>query len=92
MSRIGDVAVPLALRASQAAAKLGVSESQLRKWVTEGKVHRPYRCGRTIVLFDAANLAADWDRMKEEAEGLFRATEDVACGEKEGNPWDAVLR
>jgi DNA-binding transcriptional regulator YdaS (Cro superfamily) len=31
---------PLALCASQAAAMLGVSESQLRQWVIEGKVHK----------------------------------------------------
>ena len=33
MSRFRDGACPLALRASQAAAMLGVSESQLRQWV-----------------------------------------------------------
>ena len=43
MSRFRDGACPLALRASQAAAMLGVSESQLRQWVVEGKVHKPYR-------------------------------------------------
>ncbi|WP_127077117.1 helix-turn-helix transcriptional regulator [Rhodomicrobium lacus] len=88
MSRIGDVASPLALRASQAAARLGVSESQLRQWVSEGKVHRPYRLRKNVVLFDAATLATDWDRMKEEAEGSFTSN---PAPEIERNPWDEAL-
>jgi hypothetical protein len=70
---------------------LGVSESQLRLWVSEGKVHRPYRLRKNLVLFDAVTLAADWDLMKAEAEFPFQATD--ATEAKEGaNPWDAVLR
>ncbi len=68
MSRIRDGFFPLALRASQAAAMLGVSESQLRQWVIEGKVHKPYHVRKNVVLFDAVTLANDWDRMKDEAE------------------------
>ncbi|MGB0085333.1 MAG: hypothetical protein WBP94_08190 [Rhodomicrobiaceae bacterium] len=90
MSRFRDGMYPLALRASQAAAMLGVSESQLRQWVIEGKVHRPYRLRKNVVLFDAVTLASDWDRMKEEAEALMPAIEPVAVDEP-ANPWDDVL-
>ncbi len=72
----------LALRASQAAAMLGVSESQLRQWVVEGKVHKPY---------DALTLASDWDRMKDEAEAAI-PTNGAAKPDEERNPWDEVLR
>lgn len=91
MSRFRDGIYPLALRASQAAAALGVSESQLRQWVMEGKVHKPYRVRKNVVLFDAITLASDWDRMKDEAEPLVPAT---APGDLEEapNPWDEVLR
>ena len=91
MSRFRDGIYPLALRASQAAAMLGVSESQLRQWVMEGKVHKPYRVRKNVVLFDAAALASDWDRMKDEADTaipLIAPTET----EEGPNPWDDVLR
>jgi len=90
MSRISNGISPLALRAAQAAAMLGVSESQLRQWVIEGKVHRPYRLRKNVVLFDAVALAADWDRMKEEAEPAIPALA-VMETEQERNPWDEVL-
>jgi len=68
---------------------LGVSESQLRQWVIEGKVHKPYRLRKNVVLFDALTLASDWDRMKEEAESPITAS---SMETEEGhNPWD-VLR
>jgi hypothetical protein len=91
MSRFRDGIYPLALRASQAAATLGVSESQLRQWVMEGKVHKPYHVRKNIVLFDAATLAGDWDRMKEEANALMPA---IAPGEIDEPPnlWDDILR
>jgi len=91
MSRFRDGVYPLALRASQAAAMLGIGESQLRQWVMEGKVHRPYRVRKNVVLFDAVTLASDWDRMKEEAEGAISA---VGLIETEEGPslWDEVLR
>jgi len=88
----------LALRASQAAAMLGIGESQLRQWVMEGKVHRPYRVRKNVVLFDAVTLASDWDRMKEEAEtytskSSFTSNSSFAEIEEQGaNPWDNVLR
>ena len=91
MSHFREGAYPLALRASQAAAMLGVSESQLRQWVVEGKVHKPYRLRKNVVLFDATTLANDWDRMKEEAEGSLVAV-DVRETEEAPNPWDEVLR
>ena len=56
MSRFRDGMYPLALRASQAAAMLGISENQLRQWVMEGKVHKPYRVRKNVVLFDAVRL------------------------------------
>ena len=91
MPRLSDGIYPLALRSSQAAAMLGVSESQLRLWVSEGKVHQPYRLRKNVVLFDAVTLAADWDRMKAEAELSVAALN--AIGVEEGpNPWDGVLR
>jgi hypothetical protein len=91
MSRFRDGLFPLALRASQAAAMLGVSESQLRQWVFEGKVHKPYRLRKNVVLFDAVTLASDWDRMKDEAEALMPAVEPAEA-EEVPNPWDDVLR
>jgi len=90
MSRISNGISPLALRAAQAAAMLGVSESQLRQWVIEGKVHRPYRLRKNVVLFDAVTLAADWDRMKEEAEASILVS-DVTETDEGQNPWDRVL-
>jgi hypothetical protein len=92
MSRFRDGIYPLALRASQAAAMLGISESQLRQWVLEGKVHRPYRLRKNVVLFDAVTLASDWDRMKEEAEGSSINSAVVQIEEEGPNPWDNVLR
>ena len=91
MSHVREGAYPLALRASQAAAMLGVSESQLRQWVVEGKVHKPYRLRKNVVLFDALTLASDWDRMKEDAEVAIPALAPVET-EEERNPWDDVLR
>jgi len=91
MSRLRDAIYPLALRASQAAAMLGISESQLRLWVSEGKVHRPYRLRKNVVLFDAVTLAGDWDRMKEELEASVPAA-DLSEAEEGPNPWDGVLR
>ncbi len=90
MSHVHDRTYPLALRTSQAAAMLGVSESQLRQWVTEGKVHKPYRLRKNVVLFDALTLASDWDRMKEEAESLIPASR-VSETDEGSNPWDDVL-
>ena len=69
---------------------LGVSESQLRQWVIEGKVHKPYRLRKNVVLFDALTLASDWDRMKEEAELSIPAHAPEKT-EMERNPWDDVL-
>ena len=91
MPRLRDGIYPLTLRSSQAAAMLGVSESQLRLWVSEGKVHRPYRLRKNVVLFDAVRLAADWDRMKAEAEFPVQ-TMDMSEAEQEANPWDEALR
>ena len=90
MSRVSNGLSPLALRAAQAAAMLGVSESQLRQWVIEGKVHRPYRLRKNVVLFDAVTLAADWDRMKEEAEASILVSNGIETDEGP-NPWDRVL-
>ena len=90
MSRVSNGISPLALRAAQAAAMLGVSESQLRQWVIEGRVHRPYRLRKNVVLFDAVTLAADWDRMKEEAEASALANGVIETDEGQ-NPWDSVL-
>ena len=90
MPRIREGFYPLALRASQAAAMLGVSESQLRQWVIEGKVHRPYHVRKNVVLFDAATLAGDWDRMKEET-GVPAPAGEVSEPYEGANPWDGVL-
>lgn len=91
MTRIREGSYPLALRASQAAAMLGVSESQLRQWVIEGKVHKPYRVRKNVVLFDAVTLANDWDRMKDEAE-IGLAPESSESKPADANPWDDLLR
>ncbi len=90
MRRPRDGIYSLALRASQAAAMLGVSESQLRLWVSEGKVHRPYRLRKNVVLFDAVTLAADWDCMKAEAEVSAPPLAMNEAGQGT-NPWDEVL-
>jgi len=92
MSRFRDGVYPLALRASQAAAMLGIGESQLRQWVMEGKVHRPYRVRKNVVLFDAVTLASDWDRMKDEAETHSISSPLTEIEEQGENPWDNVLR
>lgn len=93
MSRIRDGVYPLALRASQAAAMLGVSESQLRQWVTEGKIHKPYRLRKNVVLYDAMTLATDWDRLKGDAEiDLPLVEAKQADDEEKTNPWDDLLR
>jgi hypothetical protein len=77
---------PFALRASQAAAALGISESQLRQWVEDGIVHRPYRVRPHIILFDTVELAQDWERIK------GTASEGPASNTASGrNPWDGVL-
>jgi hypothetical protein len=77
---------PFALRASQAAAALGVSETQLRQWVEDGIVHRPYRVRPHIVLFDTIELGQDWERIK------GSASEDPAPNAaSRRNPWDDVL-
>jgi hypothetical protein len=91
MSHFRDGIFPLALRASQAAAMLGVSESQLRQWVIDKKIHKPYRVHKNVVLFDAATLAADWDRIKQEADASIPAA-SVEEIEEGPNPWDGVLR
>jgi len=90
MSRFCDGVYPLALRASQAAAMLGISESQLRQWVLEGRIHKPYRVRKNVVLFDAVTLAGDWDRMKENAETSTPMT-GASETEEAPNPWDDVL-
>ncbi len=90
MPRLSDGIYPLALRSSQAAAMLGVSESQLRLWVSEGKVHRPYHVRKNVVLFDTVTLAADWDRMKVEAEVSVPPMAMNEAGQGT-NPWDEVL-
>jgi hypothetical protein len=77
---------PFALRASQAAAALGISESQLRQWIEDGVVHRPYRVRPHIVLFDAIELAQHWERIKGTA--FERPASNTASGR---NPWDEVL-
>jgi hypothetical protein len=77
---------PFALRASQAAAALGISESQLRQWVEDGIVHRPYRVRPRIVLFDTIELAQNWERIKDAAS---EGPASEAASRR--NPWDCVL-
>jgi MerR HTH family regulatory protein len=91
MPRFCDGTYPLALRSSQAAAMLGVSESQLRLWVSEGKIHRPYHLRKNVVLFDAVTLAADWDRMKKHAQAELPVIAADELGEG-ANAWDEALR
>ncbi|MBC8049450.1 MAG: hypothetical protein H7X92_04790 [Chitinophagales bacterium] len=68
-----------------------MSESQLRQWVDEGLVHRPYRVRKHVVLFDAARLAEDWDKIKLQA--ISQDSRSDQRGSDFGdNPWDAVLR
>jgi len=83
--------LPLALRPSQAAAMLGISEGLLRIWVAEGVVHRPYRVRKNVVLFDAYTLASDWDRIKEQAEQGYVPAGPDRQAEASTNPWDDVF-
>jgi hypothetical protein len=59
--------------------------------VVEGKVHKPYRLRKNVVLFDALTLANDWDRMKDEAQAAVPESLNVEP-EEESNPWDEALR
>lgn len=92
MSRLHDHGYPLALRASQAAAMLGISESLLRTWVAEGLIHKPYHVRKSVVLFDVTTLANDWDRLKLQAELGYDAKTTSELPEKAVNPWDALLK
>lgn len=77
---------PLALRYRDAAASLGVSPSELRAMVDEGLIHRPYLLKKRVVLFDAAQLADDWDRIKSNVRPEENAVED------EGRSiWDKLI-
>lgn len=71
---------------------LGVSERQLRQWVAEGIIHRPYRVRKNVVLFDAVTLASDWDRMKDRAELDFGSAETNERPVLAENPWDDLLK
>jgi hypothetical protein len=76
---------PLAVRHRDAATMLGISEAELRNWVKEGRVHRPYTVKGNVVLFDVARLQDDWERLK-------RNTAATDAEEDDGeNPWDVVL-
>ncbi len=68
---------PLALRAADAAAALGISESLLEKLVKDGKLHPPVPIpGHRASRYDFQRLREDWQKMREEAEAA--------------NPWDAA--
>jgi excisionase family DNA binding protein len=73
--------LPLALRAADAAARLGVSLATLRTWVAEGRIRSPYTVGPRIHLFDYQQLLEDWELMKAEASVTSSP-----------NPWDEVGR
>ncbi len=57
----------IAVRRTEAATLLGISERTLDAWINEGKVHKPYKVSPRIVLFDVDRLRADWARMRDEA-------------------------
>lgn len=80
----------LALRSSQAAAALGVSEGLLRVWVAEGIVHKPFRVRKNVVLFDANALATDWDRIKEQAEQGYELSNSNKLAQV--NEWDELIK
>jgi len=69
---------PLAVRAPQAAAMLGISESKLRALVAEGRVRPPIEIDR-VRLFDVDQLRADWASLR-----------DAALTETGPNPWDDI--
>jgi len=69
---------PLAVRAPQAAAMLGISESKLRALVAEGRVRPPVELDR-VRLFDVDQLRADWANLR-----------DAAMAENGPNPWDEI--
>lgn len=71
---------PLAVRAPQAAAMLGISESKLRALVAEGRVRPPIEIDR-VRLFDVETLRHDWQALR-----------DAALADDGPNPWDDVLR
>ena len=66
---------------------LGVSESRLRQWGAEGKVHRAYHVRKNVVLFDAMALANDWNRMEEKAEIDFKVSSSPRLGYFKGCVW-----
>jgi hypothetical protein len=69
---------PVAVRAPQAAAMLGVSESKLRALVAEGRIRPPIEIDR-VRLFDVEQLRADWASLR-----------DAALADDGPNPWDDI--
>jgi hypothetical protein len=70
---------PVAVRATQAAAMLGICESKLRAMVAEGRIRPPVRIDG-MQLFDVETLRDDWQALR-----------DAAMAETGPNPWDEVL-
>lgn len=71
---------PIAVRATDAAAMLGVSQGTLRSWIAEGRIRPPYSLGPRLQLFDVEQLAEDWEKLKSEIPA-----------EASPNPWDEVV-
>jgi hypothetical protein len=69
---------PLAVRAPEAAAMLGISESKLRGLVADGRVRPPIEIDR-VRLFDVEQLRADWGSLR-----------DAALAYDGANPWDEI--
>ncbi len=69
---------PLAVRAPEAAAMLGISESKLRALVADGRVRPPLEIDR-LRLFDVDQLRADWASLR-----------DAALADHGPNPWDEI--
>jgi hypothetical protein len=76
------VIVPIAMQPKRAAAVIDVSVDYLKKLVALGKLAGPISTEDIggVKLFDAARLAADWQKFYEER---------AKAG---GNEWDEVLK
>ncbi len=69
---------PLAVRAPEAAAMLGISESKLRALVAEARIRPPVMIDG-LRLFDTDQLRADWASLR-----------DAALADDGANPWDEI--
>ncbi len=54
------------IRTSQIAQELGLSHATVRQMARDGRLPRPFRCGRRLLLWRAAEVAAAVAAFREE--------------------------